>query len=646
MIRNWIFRRLSWSSSEKDVKVSKRQRLCSIFFMALVCSSPLLAQEVCNNGFDDDADGLVDCFDDECIANAACTDFFFGNTSALPAPSASPNFSLNLKWGSPDQTANSHATAAVGDIDQDGNPEVIVTNKQTQTVYVLNGEDGSVQWQENMAFDPENAVAIGDINDDDCAEIFVSEDGGTGNIVAYDCNGVQVWSQNLGERLGMLGLADFDGDGIVELYTGDYILNAVTGNVVVAGSGNQAMDWTFGSLAVDILPDGACPSCAGLELITGNEIWAVDILGNSKSIERDMDAPLADNYHPKFITATADNKSSVSVADYNLDGFLDVILPGAQGGDFSGPTTLFFWDVQNDVVTTYHDPTNNHIRGMGRVSIGDVDGDGQMNACYVSDQRLYCLDESFNPLWTKNIADGASGYSGNTLFDFDDDQVMEILYRSEGELMIIDGADGTTRMNVPCVSRQQGSYPLVADVDADGISEICVTCYTDNATPYNPYANTQFSQVRVYEPATDIWLPSRSVWNQHGYHNVNVNDDLTIPREQQDHSATIGLDCQLQMDPKQPLNTFVTQSTFLDSDGCPAAGGCAVAGGFITPTGPNNELTLTSYEGGATLQWQSSLDNANWTDIPGETTDVYTAGPVGVPTFFRVQVTFGCTVSS
>ncbi|MEM8909812.1 MAG: DUF2341 domain-containing protein, partial [Bacteroidota bacterium] len=47
-----------------------------------------------------------------------------------------------------------------------------------------------------------------------------------------------------------------------------------------------------------------------------------------------------------------------------------------------------------------------------------------------------------------------------------------------------------------------------------------------------------------------------------------------------------------------------------------------------------------------TLQWQSSLDNANWTDIPGETTDVYTAGPVGVPTFFRVQVTFGCTVSS
>ena len=101
--------------------------------------------------------------------------------------------------------------------------------------------------------------------------------------------------------------------------------------------------------------------------------------------------------------------------------------------------------------------------------------------------------------------------------------------------MIIDGVDGSTRNEIACVSRTQEEYPIIADVDGDGASEICVTCFFDSSTPFYPYSNTEFSHVRVFESDGESWMPSRSVWNQHAYLNVNINDDLTIPREVQDH---------------------------------------------------------------------------------------------------------------
>ena len=37
----------------------------------------IYAQEICDNGIDDDSDGLVDCFDPECEGSAPCDGFFF-----------------------------------------------------------------------------------------------------------------------------------------------------------------------------------------------------------------------------------------------------------------------------------------------------------------------------------------------------------------------------------------------------------------------------------------------------------------------------------------------------------------------------------------------------------------------------------------
>ena len=546
----------------------------------------------CSNGMDDGGDSFIDCFDSDCAGDNACTEFFFGNDAVcLDAPQVT-DFSVNLQWKSDDQTANSHASPIVGDLDQDGIPEVVVNNRQNRTVTILNGEDGSTHRQVDLGWQPENVMALANVRGDDCAFIFAYEDQGN-DMAMLDCELNVIWktpddqpsvAQN---AIGNPAFADFNEDGVAELYHRNEIRDAETGNVLVDGLSqlNTGEDWLTdiiaASVAIDLyeqneIVDGvACVDCQGLELAAGRYIYSVNLATGNLTEIKDINADLLSSgfaanqkYFPKKRGST-NQWSGVSVADYNQDGNIDILMSGALGTDFSGQTTVFFWDVENSTVDTYGDPGNNNSRGTGRLNIADLDGDGQLNVNYVSGNVLYSLDENLNVLWFRIIDEVTSGFTGMTLFDFDDDGIVETVYRSEHELLVINGIDGTDRISpINCVSRTQEEYPIVADIDGDGASEICVTCYTDDGNSFEPYDNTVFSQVRVYQAGgSESWQPSRSVWNQTSYFNVNINDDLTVPIQQQDHSVVFSNGV-CTTGNNRVLNTFMVQSPLLNEDGC------------------------------------------------------------------------------
>ena len=571
------------------MKICKNYYLLITFFLASF--SLATAQETsCTNGIDDDGDGLVDCFDGDCADNVACEDFFFGNSVVCFDEVDVTSFAIRLQWGSANETATSHTSPAVGDLDQNGIPEVIAVNNFGNTLTILNGSTGATIDTRNLTFNPENTPAIADvILDNETAEVLVTENEGN-QLALYGDDGTTPSGPNLNTEhwsvftsqndMGIAGFADFNEDGVAEIYYKNEIRNAVTGALIIAGDGNWETDYVHGPVAVDILPDSVCADCSGLELITGRHIWAINIATQTRTIVFNMDDVLvaqgeSGTYHPKYWGSWLDgNRSCVSVADYNLDGSMDVLMSGALGSDFNDETTIFFWDVANEAVLTYHDPTNNFRRGPGRINIADVDGDGQLNANFVMDQKLYSLDENFGVHWVRAIKEGSSGFTGCTLFDFDGDGTVETVYRSEESVLIIDGTDGSTRNELTCVSRTQEEYPVVADIDGDGASEICVSCYFNDALSFSPYRNTEFSQIRVYESDGEAWMPARSVWNQHGYFNVNINDDLTVPSELQDHTLVFS-DNQCEYSdgtvipfPSRPLNTFLTQAPILDENGC------------------------------------------------------------------------------
>lgn len=593
----------------------KRVLYYFLVFCASVYSIPVSAQlkEICANSIDDDGDGFIDCFDGECAKETVCNGGYIGNDLNCEAkPSEFPKFSLALESASEDGTAIHLGRIAVGDVDGDGTPEMITTNQYTKKIFILNGENvagvNQIQKQLTVSYNPSYIdILIGNLDPTQkCATIFTIS---TGNYLrAYDCNLNFLWERDMTGDPGMMGLADFNGDGKVELYARNAIYNAHTGEVIVAPDGwnytvgsNKERRPNGGPVAVDILNDATKNAHLlsdaikddNLELVVGDTIFSVNIAAKTITPEKVM---------PNYARRTTSD--ATSVADYNLDGSLDVIVSGKNTAN--GNTTVFFWDVKTGIVKTYSDPIpgnftiqncndnntgqfykNGWHNGTGRVNIADLDGDGKLNAAFVSGKFLYALKDDMTLLWKITVNEETSGNTGCTLFDFNGDGKSEVVYRDEKFVYIIDGTDGSVFTQQACVSRTNREYPIVADVDADGNTELCVTCRTvdfvqnGNITdPNDPnyltadeanfceISNAEHSQVRVFRSGGEPWVPARRVWNQHGYFNVNVNDNLTIPKIQQKHHLVFSENV-CTTGKNRPLNSFLNQSPFLNSLGCP-----------------------------------------------------------------------------
>jgi hypothetical protein len=589
----------------------------------LLCLAGLVsgayAQEICNNGVDDDNDGRIDCFDADCANNTACDGSYIGNDALCEAiPSTFPGFKMTLDWESPNQTTNHLNRVSIGDLDRDGIPEVVATNVENDQIYVLNGSNGQIKYRTGQAgrvsinYSLSREIAIANINNDACGEIFVSgikDD--KWYIYAYNCDlTTQLWrSPELEGDPGPFGLANFNGDvdangnSIVELYFRDVILNAHTGQLI-ANSPVSFSDAAPSSVAVDIVGD------ATLELVTGLRILSVNIAGGTITQH---------SRRTEYFVKNSYKGSHTSVADFNLDGSLDIVASGAKQGD---TTAVFFWNVASNTLKIYRDfiPGDVSIqgcspgtgsyyakgweRGTGRINIGDLDGDGTLNLAYVSGKYLYALKETatgLDTLWRKEVKEETSGYTGCTMFDFNGDGKTEIVYRDEDYLMIIDGTNGGTFTSQRCVARTNIEYPIVADLDADGESEICVTCGFDNNAASANFCDIDYSvnsHVRAYKTDLEPWVPARRVWNQHAYFNVNINDNLTIPRRQQKQQTVFSPTGCGDGRPSRPLNSFLNQSPFLNSQGCPiyaAPNIVYVAASVVItpPTCPNKDFTVS-----------------------------------------------------
>ena len=90
------------------------------------------------------------------------------------------------------------------------------------------------------------------------------------------------------------------------------------------------------------------------------------------------------------------------------------------------------------------------------------------NATFVSGSKVFALKEDFTLLWSVNINEGTSGYTGTTVFDFNNDNAVEIVYRDEAYLYIINGKTGAVFTQATCRSRTANDYPIVVDLDGDG----------------------------------------------------------------------------------------------------------------------------------------------------------------------------------
>ncbi|MCR5659258.1 MAG: T9SS type A sorting domain-containing protein [Bacteroidales bacterium] len=420
------------------------------------------------------------------------------------------------------------------------------------------------------------------------------------SMQAYDLTAMStspLWTVMTDYEAPNVGFADFNGDTYPEIYIGNKIYDAETGALLIsdASISNQGASLAhngilISSFAANIVGD------AKTDLILGNEIYEVVITnrngltGNSITLSSRINPP-----------AGIGNDGHAQVADFNLDGHLDVFISNKT--DDYGNVGMYVWDVFNNTVSS---PALISTMGGGKSIplIADIDNDGsleviiQCNTSTGGKVRAYkynVTSNSFSEMWDYEV-DEDSYSNSMTAFDFNNNGNMELLLSDQSTIKILNGSghshmtDNDTIPVYTLTSLSFGEctvmqYPIVADVDADGSAEIVAVGLFGSGHTYQAYLN-------VFSSSGLPWAPARKVWNQYMYNVTNVNQDLTIPQQLFNNATPF-------TDPdgvvRRPFNNFLQQATTIDQYGRPfyAVPDAAALSADIIPSGSNSTLNIT-----------------------------------------------------
>lgn len=458
--------------------------------------------------------------------------------------------SIKLDYRSEASTTN-YQTGLLIDIDDDCQSELIIAGttgfqsdpRLTSGIHIINSADGSTIRSlptVYYAWTAPSAFALADVDRDGKIELIIAAaDHGLnpaslrGRLVCYDLFGTTKWVSN--EKFGANSsfkyggspsLADFNHDGIAEVYIYNEIFNAVTGVKLVHGGNNGlglgSNNFDLGSISLTIaaqLDDNEMD----LELAAGYTVYKVNIT-NSNGTSGNTMIPLNFQLEGQY------RDGVTTIGDINNDGRLDIVV-SSRGNAATG--RLYAYTLNGNAPqligkatppTTVGASTDN----MGAAFIGDIDGNGQVSIGITRPDRLLMYDYNgsinFTLRWQLNTNDG-SGLTGVTMFDFDQNGVQELVYRDETHIRIMKGSE-TPPVDIAkfnCISGTGMEYPIVGELEGTRESRICIACGEGGSRTIGKL--NIFSSAIEHQP----WAPSRAIWNQYGYHVFNINNDLTVP---------------------------------------------------------------------------------------------------------------------
>ncbi|MDR1723036.1 MAG: FG-GAP-like repeat-containing protein, partial [Tannerella sp.] len=525
------------------------------------------------------------------------------------------DWGIRVAWTSDESDLSSRMNPLVGDLDGDGIPEIVAftqtgvsstNDPRAFAIYKYNTSLSRFQRNKEITLPTGATVSVVDPGSwglvkpsaTDSALIVVFTEDYT--MRAYTFGGQLKWStanvvSAASECAATIGFADFNGDGVAEIYLRNKIYNAATGVLLATASGGSNTgstwtDWTHGTSKYN--RKLSAPTVADmngdnrLDLLLGNEIYDVNITntagtgGNSVTRILQCSPPSAPNH-------TVPQDGHAQPADFNNDGYLDVLITNRNSDGFSGYVSGYIWDVHNNTVSQPFELSTGYT-GLSIPLIADLDNDkrpdillqcaigGTSGSNAQPNTRASFIAYNYNPasktftkLW--DFVPAEDSYSnGATMFNFNQDSINEVLIEDQQEVRILKGADGVqyTGANLHFAETTCMQYPLIVDVDADGSADIVAVGIAYTGTPpTNPAAGT----LNIFKAATTPWAPTRTVMNQYMYNPVYVNSDLTVPtitvNQAVFYSGHDGLPGTA--DDVQPYNNFLVQPTIFNRDGEP-----------------------------------------------------------------------------
>ncbi|WP_254175165.1 beta strand repeat-containing protein [Planktothrix pseudagardhii] len=376
------------------------------------------------------------------------------------------------------------SSVTTADFDSDGNTDILLTGYDSSSnpiskIYSNNGSGGfSENTNVSLTSVATGSVTTADFDSDGNTDILLTGKDGSGPISQiYSNNGSGGFSENTNVSLtgvfySSVTTADFDKDGYTDiLLTGyDSFNNPISQIYSNNGSGgfsentNVSLTGVFYSsvTTADFDKDGYTDI-----LLTGR-----DSSGNriSQIYSNNGSGGFSENTN---ISLTGVSYSSVTTADFDSDGDTDILLTGS---DSSGnPISKIY---TNNGSGGFSENTNVSLNGVFRSSVttADFDSDGD------TDILLTGYDSFNNPISQIYSNNGSGGFSENTNISLNGvygSSVTTADFDSDGDTdILLTGKDSSGR-----ISKIYNNLFPISDVDTTTITEaIAITAADNNGT--------------------------------------------------------------------------------------------------------------------------------------------------------------------
>ncbi|MAD77143.1 MAG: hemolysin [Rheinheimera sp.] len=358
-------------------------------------------------------------------------------------------------------------------------------------VRALSGIDGAELWAyENggVFSDPRNTVAAADLDGDGVVEIVLSDFASPVIQVVNHLGEVKKEFTKSGKPLGSVTLSDINNDGVVEIVNGDNVFSYDSGLLYTT-------NWSAASIAFDADNNGTQEVLSGGGLYDSNgvQLWQYGAPG---SMWFSSVVNLDDDLEPEIVISNPSNNASESVfAVLEHDGNVK-------------------WELTN--------PNN---LGGGTQAVSNFLGANSLGIVYSGYSSVDMYNTSGEVVWSFANGDVFNGKMGVSAYDFNGDGIDEVIVQDHLKVRVLNGLNGEVLPTVANSTWSLWEYPVIVDLSGDDNAElITVSNNFDSRYSIN-------NGVTVYEAADSSkpWKNATRIWNQHSYHQTNINQNGTVP---------------------------------------------------------------------------------------------------------------------
>ncbi|MBN1340971.1 MAG: VCBS repeat-containing protein [Bacteroidales bacterium] len=419
----------------------------------------------------------------------------------------------------------SFGNSALADVDKDGKPEIVFScYRNDSSVYVLNAEDGTLLWKKNTGGCNDVAPVIFDVDDDGDPEIILPGSCVPKTLCLDGATGETEWVVNTHGSDSPPTIGDIDGDGDVEILHGEF-----NGYVICISGKTGSVEWQFlvsdscwiqtAPALIELDGDGL-PDFVVANWHFGEKHRIYAFRGYDHAPLWESDLPQDVMYHgASFADIDKDGKPELAIGSY--DGTL-YILNGEDGSLYA----------------QYAFPSPYYIGAP--TSIADLNNDGFFEIVFIDWFKVGVLSHEGELLWDYSIPGYASSFRGAAISDINNDLIPDLVFgTSSGHLMALQGDNGYLIWDVDLQSHFGPNEfdidhgPVIADFDGNGFIDVFVV------GGHAEYPNVQNNYGRGY--AVSCGSPGGPEWpmfRRDIRRSACVNDSVTtVIRPDPEHAG-------------------------------------------------------------------------------------------------------------